>query len=89
VTLVAIWNYRREVKKAPSGWYRLGAGFTAIWLVFGALLVNGAYSGEVPDPADVLLFTWIYVVLGLLPWLLGWLLQWIRAGFKANSASPS
>lgn len=89
VTLVAIWNYRREAKKPASGWYRVGAGLTAIWLVLGAFLLNAAYSGESTDPANALLFTWIFVVLGMAPWLLGWLVQWIREGFKAKSGNTS
>lgn len=87
VTLIAIWNYRREAKKSPSGWYRLGAGITAIWLVFGGILLNAAYSGKPTDADTVLLGTWIFVALGMLPWLLGWLVQWIREGFKAKPDS--
>ena len=89
VTLVAVWNYRREVKKLTSGWYRVGAGLTAIWLVLGAFLLNASYSGEPTDPATVLLFTWVFVVLGMAPWLFGWLVQWIREGFKAKPDNTS
>lgn len=89
VTLVAVWGYRRELKKPPSGWYRLGAGITVIWLVLGMFLLNGAYSGEQTDAQTVLLVTWIFVVLGLTPWLLGWLVQWIREGFKAKAPAAS
>lgn len=89
VTLVAVWNYRREVKKPASGWYRVGAGMTAIWLVLGAFLLNAAYSGAPTDPATVLLVTWVFVVLGMAQWLFGWLVQWIREGFKGRPDDTS
>jgi hypothetical protein len=87
VTLVAIWNYRREVKKPPSGWYRLGAGFSAVWLLLGVAMLYGAYSGQPTDTETVLIFTWTYVALGMAPWLLGWLVHWIRAGFRTKPDS--
>jgi hypothetical protein len=80
ITLTAIWNYRRELRKTPSGWYRLGAGMTVLWLGFG-ILVWTNFAQEASDPMSVLAMAWAFTALGLSPWLLGWLIQWIREGF--------
>jgi hypothetical protein len=84
ITLTAIWNYRRELRKTASGWYRLGAGLTVLWFGFG-ILVWTAFAQDTADSMSVLVMTWTFAALGLSPWLLGWLIQWIREGFAQNN----
>jgi hypothetical protein len=85
VTLAAIWSYRRDTKKTPSGWYRLGAGLTAAWCALWLLILSG--SGASANSDGALVAAWVFAVLGLSIWLLGWLIQWIRAGFKGKAAA--
>lgn len=83
VTLAAIFSYRREVKKPPSGWYRLGAGLTAAWFALWLLILSGS-GASTGDGA--LMAAWIFAILGLSIWPLGWLVQWVREGFKGKAA---
>lgn len=84
MTLAAIWSYRRDAKKPRSGWYRLGAGVTMLWLGLG-FLVWRLYSQDTVDPLTILAMTWTFVGFGLSPWIFGWLFQWIREGFIHNT----
>ena len=66
MTLTAIWNYRRELRKTPGGWYRLGAGMTVLWLGFG-ILVWTTFAQDALDPMSVLAMAWAFTALGLSP----------------------
>jgi hypothetical protein len=87
VALAAIWNYRREVRKPPSGWYRLGAGFALIWCALGLLLLRLRLSSFEPDDPSALVPTVVFAVLGHSPWALGWLVQSVRARFIRERAA--
>jgi hypothetical protein len=80
VTLVAIWIYQREVKKPPSGRYRLGAWLAATWCVLGllALSVSVLIDGITPSP----LAGWIFALVGFGLWAIPWRLERLRESLR-------
>jgi hypothetical protein len=89
VTLAAIWSYRRDVHRPPSGWYRLAAAFAIVWCAVGLLLLWQVRSTFDPDDPSTLVPTGLFAVLGLLPWVLGWLVQGVRAAFTRSRAAST